>query len=111
MRVGLRGQEEYWKEGRPKRGHRQKGPGRRAFVEGWANLGKEDERQDRMGAGCGKVTSEDTVGGPSQGWGGQGAEGTSRNISETVSTPLRAMVHRSQYEEEKRAGLGLTTSP
>lgn len=34
----------------------------RTFVEGWTNLGDEDERQDRMGAGCGKVTSVDMVG-------------------------------------------------
>lgn len=44
------------------RGHRQKGPGRRGFVEGWTNLGGEDQGQDRMGVGCSKVTSEDTMG-------------------------------------------------
>lgn len=57
---GPRGREEQWQNGRPEwaqpEGSREEG-----FVEGWANLRDEDQGQDRMGAGCSKVTS-DTVG-------------------------------------------------
>lgn len=58
---GPRGQEEQWQNGWPEwaqpEGSREEG-----FVEGWANLGDEDQRQDRMATGCSKVTSKDTVG-------------------------------------------------